>query len=216
VNRNEVSVRDDVSGYAAIQASGRAALRRAILDAASRLLVAEGLDGLTLRRIAREVGCSTTVLYTQFGGKHGLLDALLLEGFDRLWQAEAATLAEPDPLARLAALGRAYRQNALRHPDYYRVMFGGALPGLRPSERVERRRRPTFRVLVDAVRACVEAGVLRPDDPERIALILWATVHGVVSLEISGEIGEAEGDDVFRAALRAIGAGFATGPPPGT
>ncbi|MDP9356610.1 MAG: TetR/AcrR family transcriptional regulator, partial [Chloroflexota bacterium] len=72
--------------YEAIQAEGQAALRRAILDEAILLLVEEGLQGLSLRRIAGAVGCSTTVLYTLFGGKSGIVEALWLEGFARLWR----------------------------------------------------------------------------------------------------------------------------------
>ena len=194
--------------YPQIQARGRDALRRAVLDASTRLLVHEGLAALTLRRIAREVGCSTTVLYTLFGGKQGVVDALWLEGFARLWRQEEEALAAADPLARLAALGRAYRQHALANPDYYRVMFGSAVPGFRPSAESLARGRHTFQVLVDAVRACVEAGLFRPEDPELIATVLWATVHGVVSLELAGNLRQPEAEAVFDRALRAVGVGF--------
>ena len=196
--------------YPAIQSQGRVALRRAILDAATRLLVQEGLPALTLRRVAREVGCSTTVLYTLFGGKQGIVDALWQEGFDRLWQAEEGALAGDEPLERLAALGRAYRTNALQNPDYYRLMFGGAVPGFHPSDRAGRDR-PTFQVLVDAIRACIAAGLVRPEDPVQIALVLWATVHGVVSLELAGNLSEPEASAVFGWAMRAVGEGFSTG-----
>ena len=194
--------------YPQIQASGRDALRRAVLDAATRLLVTEGLAALTLRRIAREVGCSTTVLYTLFGGKQGVVDALWLEGFDRLWRLEEEALTAADPLARLAALGRAYRRHALANPDYYRIMFGSAVPGFRPSAESLAGGHQTFQVLVDAVRASIGAGLFRPEDPELIATVLWATVHGVVSLELAGNLREPEAETVFDRALRAVGAGF--------
>ena len=194
--------------YGEIQAQGRESMRRAVLDAATRLLVQEGLGAITLRRIAREVGCSTTVLYTLFGGKQGVVDALWEEGFDRLWRAEEAALAAPDPLARLAALGRAYRQHALENPDYYRVMFGAVLPGVRPSHETAGRGRRTFRVLVDAVRDCMDAGAFRREDPHPVATVLWATVHGVVSLQLAGALGEAEARQVFERALPAVAAGF--------
>ena len=200
--------------YPTIQAQGRAALDRAILDAATRLLVEEGLTALTLRRVAREVGCSTTVLYTRFGGKQGLIDALWREGFARLWQAERPALDDPDPLVRLAALGRAYRANAHRNPDYFRLMFGGAVPDLRPSHRTPGRDQPTFRVLVDAVRDCIEAGVFRREDPVLIATVLWATVHGVVSLELTGDLREPDASAVFERALHAAGEGFLSKPSP--
>lgn len=197
--------------YADIQAHGRQALNQAILDAATRLLVEDGLRGLSMRRVAAAVGCSTTVLYTRFGGKSGLLEALWQEGFDRLWHAEERALDAPDPLARLAALGAAYRQHALDNPDYYRVMFGGVIPEFQPSAPAVDRGRRTFQVLVDAVQACIDASIFRREEPESIALVLWATVHGVVSLELAGALVEAERQPVFERAMRAVAMGFMEG-----
>ncbi len=199
--------------YQEIQAQGQAALRRAILDEATRLLVHEGLNALTLRRIANAVGCSTTVLYTLFGGKNGIVEALWLEGFARLWQAEEAAEAGPDPLARLAALGWAYRSHALENPDYYRVMFGGAIPNFRPSERAVELSRETFRVLVDAARDCIEAGIFRREDPELVASVLWTVVHGAVSLQLNGDFQEPQARVVFERAMQAAAAGFLSRPP---
>ena len=75
------------SAYGQAYAAGRQAVRRLLLDAASRLLEAEGPDALTVRRIAAAAGCSTTVLYTLFGGKAGVAEGLWREGFERLRQA---------------------------------------------------------------------------------------------------------------------------------
>ena len=208
MNKNDVTNSAGVMSYEAIQAQGQAALRRAILDEATRLLVEEGLRGLSLRRIAGAVGCSTTVLYTLFGGKNGIVEALWLEGFARLWQAEERAERGQDPLARLAALGGAYRTHALENPDYYRVMFGGAVPGFRPSERALDLSRETFRVLVDAARDCIEAGLFRPEDPEVVASVLWTVVHGAVSLQLNGAFQEPGARAIFERAMRAAAEGF--------
>src|SRR3954462_11276186 len=115
--------------YARARDRGSETLRRALLDTASRLLVKEGPSALTMRRLANAAGCSTTVLYTVFGGKDGIAEALYREGFLRFAKRLAAVPANKDPLARLLALGHAYRDNALDNPTYYRVMFGEAIPG---------------------------------------------------------------------------------------
>src|SRR5829696_3246868 len=120
------------SPYAATQAAGRASLRRLLLDTASSLLDQEGPDALTMRRIASEAGCSTSVLYTMFGGKAGIAEALWTEGFERLSAALAATTAD-HPLERLGAMGRAYRANALANRSYYTIMFQRPIPGFEPS-----------------------------------------------------------------------------------
>jgi AcrR family transcriptional regulator len=70
--------------YELAQQQGQDVLRRTLLDVASRLLVGEDPQALTMRRVAATVGCSTTVLYTAFGSKDGLAEALFLEGFQRL------------------------------------------------------------------------------------------------------------------------------------
>ncbi|MFD0660124.1 TetR/AcrR family transcriptional regulator [Thermocatellispora tengchongensis] len=64
------------TAYEKAQLAGQNAVRTAILDAAIRLLADEGPAALTVRRISGDVGCSTKVIYTMFGGKDGLVEAL--------------------------------------------------------------------------------------------------------------------------------------------
>ena len=184
--------------YQVAQRSGQEALRRTLLDAASRLLLAEGPGALTMRRVAGAVGCSTTVLYTMFGGKEGLADALFREGFERL-RRRLEAVADDDPLSRLGALANAYRANALAERAYYGVMFQQAIPGFRPSAASLAAARASLEVLALAVRAAMDAGALRPGDPQPVAEVLWAAVHGVVSLELAGHFPDpAAGADRFR------------------
>ena len=191
------------SAYGQAYAAGRQAVRQLILDTASRLLETEGPDALTMRRIASEAGCSTSVLYTMFGGKTGVTDGLWREGFERLRQA--LQQAEGDgPLGRLAAMGRAYRANALANPAYYTVMFQRPIPGFEPSPEAYADSLQSLHVLVDAVADCINAGVFRAGDPIHIAGVLWAAAHGAVSLELAGYEGavdaEARFDDLLTAA----------------
>src|SRR5262249_27160835 len=118
--------------YAMARDSGREQLRRTILDVASRLLEAEGPDALTMRRIAGQGGWSTPGLYTQFGGKSGIADALWREGFDRLLTALEGARGDT-PLERVASMGRAYRVTALANRPYYAIMFQRPIPGFQPS-----------------------------------------------------------------------------------
>jgi AcrR family transcriptional regulator len=179
------------SAYARAKDSGREHLRSLLLDTASRLLIAEGPAALTMRRIAVEVGCSTTVLYTMFGGKAGLAEALYVEGFRRFRHHFERLPPDDDPIERIYALSRAYRASALAEPDYYRVMFAQAMP-FTPGPDAAAAASEGFQILVDAVRACLETGVFRPGEPDEIAEVLWAASHGVISLELSGHLtGEA-------------------------
>ena len=174
------------SPYQLAQRRGQEALRWALLDGAGGLLVAEGPGALTMRRVAGVAGCSTTVLYTMFGGKEGLADALYREGFERLRARLEAVPEGGDPLARLRELARAYRENALAERAYYGVMFQRAIPGFEPSAASLAVAGASLDVLARAVGAAMDAGALRSGDPRAVAEVLWAAVHGAVSLELAG------------------------------
>ncbi|MFI6598528.1 TetR/AcrR family transcriptional regulator [Nonomuraea sp. NPDC050536] len=172
--------------YQLAQREGQDVVRAAILDAATHLLVSEGVAALTVRRIAAEVGCSTKVIYTLFGGKDGLVEALWVEGFARFERRLSAWRDEADPLERLIRYGSVYRDYALEEPDYYRVMFLGAVPGFTPSPEAFAAAKRTFQILTDSVADCLAAGLLTGGTAEEISDLLWMAAHGAVSLEISG------------------------------
>jgi AcrR family transcriptional regulator len=188
-----------LTAYERAQRAGQSAVRTTILDAATHLLVAEGVGALTMRRIAAEVGCSTKVIYTMFGGKDGLAEALWLEGFMRFGRALRAVPADADPVAYLAALGWAYRDYALAEPDYYRVMFQGVIPGFTPGVQARQTARGTFEIAVAAVAACMAAGRMVQGDPVEVADVIWMAVHGAVGLELAGFMRPEEAVQRFRA-----------------
>jgi AcrR family transcriptional regulator len=208
-----VEPREPPTPYQLAQRSGQAALRRALLDGASRLLVAEGPGALTMRRVAAAAGCSTTVLYTMFGAKEGLADALYREGFERLGRRlEAVT--GGSSLSRLRALAEAYRANALAERAYYGLMFQRAIPGFEPSPAALAVAGASLAVLAQAVGAAMDAGVLRPGDPRAVAEVLWAAVHGAVSLELAGHFPDPEvAADRFRTLASAAILPFLPDPP---
>lgn len=194
------------SAYTLAQRQGDQAIRTTLLDAASRLLAAEGPRALALRRIAAEVGCSTTVLYRMFGGKTGLIEALYIEGFDRFRQRLSAVPHLPDPRDYLRELGRAYRAYALAERNYYGLMFGGPVPGFQPGAQALATAASAYAVLEDAVAACAAEGLLIDADPRYVAASFWAGIHGFVSLELGGHLHHA--DAVVDVYLRGVSSGF--------
>jgi AcrR family transcriptional regulator len=155
------------------------------LDAASRLLESDGREALTMRRIAGEVGSSTSVMYSMFGRKAGVAEALRCEGFEPLHTALAAVDGD-EPLVRVAGVGLAYRTCALANRSYYAVMFARPIPGFDPSPAgYEVSLRP-LRLLTDAVAECVAARVFSPVDPAHAPWALWAASHRAVRLEPAG------------------------------
>ena len=125
--------------YPRLRAQTEDAVRRGLLDAAVRLLADEGPAALSLRRVASEMACSTTVIYSLFGNKDGLANALYLEGFDRLGLALAQVNESLPPVACLEAISRAYRDTSISNAAYYGVMFGGAIPFFTPPADSRRR-----------------------------------------------------------------------------
>ena len=187
---------------------GQDELRRFLLDTAGRLLAEEGPAALTMRRVAAEVGCSTTVLYTLFGGKDGLAAGLYREGFARFRRRFQELPSSPGPVERIRALSAAYRAGALAEPHYYRVMFLGAIPGFTPGPDDQAVGNATFQYLIDAAEACIAAGVYRPGEPAAVAQVLWAAAHGVISLEVAGVFGPEGADQRYADATGAATAWF--------
>jgi AcrR family transcriptional regulator len=98
-------------------------LRRALVEAARRLLEAEGPSALSLRAVAREAGVSPAAPYHHFKDKAELLDAVAQEGWDILGVQMAAAKRAAQGLEQLTALGIAYVLFAREHPALYRVMY---------------------------------------------------------------------------------------------
>jgi len=160
-------------------------MRARLVEASLAILRRDGAAALTVRNITSEAGCSTTGVYTYFGGKHGVVEAIFVEGFDSFDRAVAEGFAE----GNLRGSGLAYRRWALAHPTQYMVMFGRAVPDYEPSPAAHSRSLESFFRLVEVV------GTVRPgDDAAGRAYHYWATLHGYVMLELAG-MGAARRDE---------------------
>ncbi len=192
-------------------------LRRQILDCARALLLDEGYNSLSMRRIARAVGCSATSIYLHFDSKDALVHALINEGMGRLHDvlARADAAAGPaaaalGPATRLDALARAYVRFGLDNPEYYEVMFQLTPERMAryPAEDYRRARRNLV-FFADALAAGAEAGAFQVDEPDVAAHVLWTALHGVVSLLLARRVDVRVADAAFvEAALRHALDGF--------
>src|SRR5882757_9305994 len=118
-------------------------IERELVAAAEAVLVRDGPGGLTVRAVAAEAGIAPMGVYNRLGGKDGLVDALLIRGFDRL-RASISAGDEPDMLERLRACGGRYRQFALANPHFYAIMFEDAIPHEHDSAEVAEHAAATF------------------------------------------------------------------------
>ena len=156
----------------------------ALLESARRLLASEGAGALTVRRIASEVGLSTMNVYSRFGGKDGIIDVLYREGFTKLFEILAAVPRSDDLRVNVHAFTAAYRRFAMENRHQYDLMFRSAAPEFTPSAEA----REIGLSLLDGMVARVErsqaAGTMTTSIPSRQAAVwVWATCHGMLSLE---------------------------------
>lgn len=152
-------------------------LREELLDAAEQLLVEAGSDdALTLRAVAAAAGVSTPSVYLHFADREALLEAVCI----RVWGELESLFLETrgDPFQSLGRFGRAYARFAIDHPVQYRVLL------MRPATHENRAADACFRLMTEAVSACVDSGLLH-GEPQALTLQLWSAVHGAVSLIIA-------------------------------
>lgn len=167
-----------------------ASQRRRVLDAASKHLAAGGLAGLNVRDLGAAVGASSTVVYTLFGGRDELLLAVFQDALDRLADA-IGKVSSPDPLRHLIDMAHAYRRFAVANPHVYAILLVTE-PRLAARRLRESR---ALQLVADGVTRCIERGVFAPGDPRAIADVMWAMLHGIVSLELAGYFPDAKAAD---------------------
>ncbi len=161
-------------------------MESALLTSAAEILETEGPDGLSVRRIAAAAGVAPMGVYNHFESKFGIIEALFIQGFGRLRDAMASIGEIPDPSEALLEGARRYRALALAHPMVYRVMFLRAVPGFEPDPDALEVCGRAFDALVAVVQRAMAAGVVAEGPPTETAHIIWASIHGWVSLELLG------------------------------
>ena len=170
------------------KAKGDGYLRRVeILEAAERIFVAEGYEGATIRKIADEVGVSSTALYMHFRDKDEILHEICLAAMQALLEQNSLIAARPvDSVARVRLMLEAYVRMGLEHPNAYRLVFcstpraGGPIQVATAEIGSQ-----CYECYVGVVREIAGSGRLRVVNPDCAAQALWAACHGLVTLMIT-------------------------------
>src|SRR3954471_8950615 len=160
--------------------AGSATQRETLLDAALHLLEERGPGALRIRDLAAAAEQSTMGVYTHFGSKQGLLEQLYLHGFERLEERLDSVPSDAQGREALLASALAYRAFALDNEALYGLMFERATPDFVPSDASRLAGLTTFEMLAARV------ADRRPDftDPAAEAHLIWAAMHGLVSIEL--------------------------------
>src|SRR5262249_39085785 len=157
-------------------------LRERITVAAQEMFASEGVEAISMRKLADRVGVTATAIYRHFRDKDEILDALISAGLAVLSDYLEPALKARDPERRLRGLIDAYLKFAVEQPKYFDLAFLVPSASTRMSEELERHNRATFKMAIEQVAACMEMGVFRRGDPIETAVYLWSTAHGLVTL----------------------------------
>ncbi|WP_026413092.1 TetR/AcrR family transcriptional regulator [Actinomadura oligospora] len=183
-----------------------AAVAERLVACATEMLATGSRESVTVRAVATAADTSTTAVYSLFGGKDGLIRAVRDRAVAGLFHDLSAVPASEDPLADLYALAAAYRRWGREHSHLYTVLFGGA-QSFDPSGAVGAE--DPVRPLVAAIDRAVTRSVLAGEETS-IALSLWITLHGLVTLELAEALDTPTADAAFRSAIHAALRGWAT------
>jgi AcrR family transcriptional regulator len=198
-------VNDDIVRYALASVTTRpyhhGNLRTALLSQAERTVRERGVEELSLRDLARQVGVSHAAPRRHFADRQALLDALAESGFERLG-AELRTAIDASGSGfeeRLRATAAAYVRFATRDPDLLELMFAGKHRDASGAlhDAAER----AFSVMFELIVQGQANGTLEHGDPERVGLVLFATIQGIAALVTAGIVESDQIDDLVADAI---------------
>lgn len=155
----------------------RADARRAILDATEALLVEDGYEAFSMRRLADRCGYTAPTIYHHFGDKQHLLDELLDERCQGLVRTLRRAHQGEDPVENLRAFSAAFVRFGLRNPTHYALLSQPRDPGLPVPPAAEE-----ARTLMEAPLHELGAAGRLGADQETVGQSLWAFLHGFILL----------------------------------
>lgn len=163
--------------------------RARIMDAARELFACHGYDAVSMRKIAEAIEYSPTAIYVHFQDKAALFRELCRADFSRLAGVFNELARIKDPVERICRIGHDYIRFALEFPNHYRLMFMTPLPPPDPQS-MEHKGNPdedAYAMLKLGVAEAIAHKRFRPEykDAELATQVLWATAHGVASLQIT-------------------------------
>ena len=172
--------------------------RDRILTCACEMYLREGLDGFSMRKLARALGVTAPALYRHYESKERVLLDVVGEAYRTMIQYLHRALQGRTPEDRFRQAGKGFLDFALEHPRYYEVLFMGVELLAVEAVRAETAEQgcAVGRFWNDRVREAIGAGLLADGDPETIGMTLWAHSHGLVSLYLKGMLPVEE--SVFR------------------
>jgi AcrR family transcriptional regulator len=193
-------------------------MRQALIAAADQLLADEGPEGLSVRAVAGRVGTTTQAVYTLFGSKDGLINALAFRLYELIGTAIEQVPETDDPRADLVDVAATLRLVVRAHPSLYRITLQRVVPGLRPTAELSEAREAALRSFRHRFERLAHIGLLADDSLESAMLQFSAMIEGLANTELRGDAlrllpwdGQ---EEAWREAAATLIRGFTTAPTP--
>ena len=188
-------------------------LREALLERAMETLETSGVEGLSLRQLARDVNVSHAAPAKHFRDKQALIDALAKAGFETMnQQLLAASQSGPELQHRLVGVARAYVDFALARPALLTVMYSTK----HDSDSSDELRAIGERVLhiaLELIKEGQESGALAEGSPETLAMVCFASLHGAAMLAAGKHLEDTSTEALVIATTDTLWAGMTAGVP---
>jgi AcrR family transcriptional regulator len=165
-------------------------LKNALIMAGKDVLAQEGVNGLSLRKVAKQAGVSHSAPYAHFTDKQALIAAISTEGYKELYGRLSATIEAHanDIHLQLIEAAWTYVQFALADAETFKMMFSGVLEQEKNYPEFVEISQRTFQLVIDMVQNAQKAGLFRQETPQLLAVVVWGQVHGLISLTMMGQI----------------------------
>lgn len=164
----------------------REEMRRRILESAKKLFLDLGYEKTSVRGIAEDIEYSPATIYLYFKDKNELLFALHQEAFIEFGKTFEKVAHIPDPFERLITLGHEYLTFAFSNPELYELMFLLTAPmeALEIRDDVWEDGKGVYMGLEALIAECQAAGHFKGADVSELSMMIWATVHGLVTIQL--------------------------------
>lgn len=197
------------------------------MKAGEKLLVEGGLSAISVRAVADRAGTTTRAVYSLFGSKAGLVEAIAARGYRFLADSVDAIPRTDDPRADLVAVGGIFRTFAVGHPALFRLTFERAQAEVFSSDRVRQAAVAAYEALIALIERAQESGDLDPDrTSDEIAYMIHSVCQGLAGTELAAQpppigasmwlrLGDYDRRKGWDTVLNAVVDGLAPSEPPG-
>ena len=160
-------------------------VRASILATAWEMVITEGWQSFSIRKIADAIEYSVPVIYSHFENKDAILLEFNRKGFQLLSESLAqAKAGQTDPASQIRAMGRAYWDFAFQNKEYYQLMFGLGIPTCETASKI-----PALtsfaEVIIGSIKTMVAPGKQPSFDPWLKYQSFWSMLHGLVSINMT-------------------------------